>query len=232
MHPEIQKLLKLQLIDGRLELLRKELQSRPGLVEEQDSRVIAIGKRRAQLQVEHKEKKMEIDRIDLEIKSQDSKIAELRKKLNLVRTNKEFAALNQEILGIETEKSTIEDQLLGVWEERDRLQKGERELDRELQEARRLLAEERKLAESEAEQIRKEAEQLMAEREAALNPIGDKLLGDYEVLFSRYRERSIVIAEGAVCGGCNMTLSPQVINQLHDDSAVVSCGNCGRLLYL
>ncbi len=230
MHLEVAKLLKLQEIDGRLEILRRELRSRPRIVEEQDERVIDIRKRHEALDSDHKIKMREMDRLDLDIKSTEAKIAEVRQKLNLVRTNKEFAALNEEIRSLMEDKSGVEDQLLALWEERDDLKKREGDLEQELVEARKILLEEQQRAEQEIEEIRKEAEQLVAERERALAPIDETILEDYQVLFSRYRDRSIVLVEGGVCGGCNMTLSPQVINELRNDAAVVACANCSRIL--
>ena len=60
MHPEIEKLLRLQELDNRLEILRKEIASRPELVDAQDSRVIGIEQKRADNAAARKGKKLKL----------------------------------------------------------------------------------------------------------------------------------------------------------------------------
>jgi hypothetical protein len=52
----------------------------------------------------------------------------------------------------------------------------------------------------------------------------------YQRVFSR-KDRALVPIEGGVCGGCHMQLPPFVAHAVKNQSALVTCEYCGRLLY-
>lgn len=230
MHPEIDKLVRLQQIDGRLEILRKELASRPELVEAQDSRVIAIEERRESIAAARQAKKLEIDRTQLDIKGFESKIQETKGKIPNIKGNEEYAALMKQIDDLKNQQGDSEEKLLYLWEEMEAFESEDKVLDKELAEARKILEEERGTLAEESAEIRQQAEALLAERETARDPIEEELLETYDVLFSRYRDRSVVSADGGVCAGCHMSLNPQTMNMLVG-SQLVTCKNCSRILF-
>ena len=42
----------------------------------------------------------------------------------------------------------------------------------------------------------------------------------------------VPVHEGGVCGGCNLTLSPNLINQLRRTDKIIRCTYCSRILYI
>ena len=68
------------------------------------------------------------------------------------------------------------------------------------------------------------------DRDNMRGDIEGSILDEYDQLFTRYRERSVVPVDVGICGGCNMTLSPQTLADLKGTKAV-HCNNCRRLLY-
>jgi predicted nucleic acid-binding Zn-ribbon protein len=53
----------------------------------------------------------------------------------------------------------------------------------------------------------------------------------YERLLKHKGSKVIVGVDRGVCGGCHMTLPAQTILTCHTDQEIVSCPNCGRILY-
>lgn len=232
MHPEVEKLLRLQAIDGRLEILRKEIEARPQIVESQDSQVTGILENRAQCEAEIKRKTKEVDREKLEVATFDGKIEESKAKLNAVKSNEEFTALNNEIEHWEQARARHQEKMDTSAQERSEVEARLTQLDADLEEARTTLSEEEKEIQEELDEIREEATELITAREEAVGPITEEIMDQYSVLFTRYRERSVVPADNGVCTGCHITLSPQTINTLRSDNDVVICLNCSRILYI
>lgn len=230
MTPEIRSLLELQRIDRRLELLRRELDQRPRMHSEKRDRLAAIEGKRAEILGMQKDVQRRIDGVELEGKSIDAKVAENRKKLGQASTNTEYQGFLLQIARFEKDRSVIDDQLLELWDEMEKTKALAKECEAAAAEQRTVVDEEKGELEKELISIRKEARALLADREAARKPIDGELIAVYDSLFARYRDRSVVPVEGGICGGCNMSLSPQILADLRGTKPV-HCNNCRRLLY-
>ncbi len=53
----------------------------------------------------------------------------------------------------------------------------------------------------------------------------------YERLFKSKGDNVVVGVEHSVCGGCHMKLPPQIIASCRGQAELVTCPNCGRILY-
>ncbi len=231
MHPEVAKLLGLQAIDGRIDILRRELASRPRGIHAQDTQLVAAGKERERDEAAIKAKKMEIHAMELELKTAEARISETRSKIDVVRTNQEFTALNTQIARLGEEKGRHEERMLVLWDELEKLEKRLAERARELERSRRVREEEGQAVERELVDVRKELEECERRRKDAVPPVDPDALAAYERLFARYGARSVVSAENNICAGCHMTVSPQLQNLLRSDSLIVHCTYCGRILH-
>ncbi|MCI0650914.1 MAG: C4-type zinc ribbon domain-containing protein [Planctomycetes bacterium] len=232
MHQEVAKLLALQELDGRLEILRRELANRPQIIAAQDSRVLEIEKRRTAVEAAVKSKKIEIDKMDLELKTAEARIQETRAKVTAVKTNAEYSALMAQVARIEEDKGRFEERLLGLWEELEGLKRDLAGQERAREEAKKILEAERKEIEAEVAEIEAEIGGCQEKRRQAVAPIDREVLATYARLYERYRDRTVVSADARVCAGCHMTVAPQILNLLHNERGIVNCTNCARILYL
>ncbi len=228
--PEIQQLLKLQRIDGRLELLKRELELRPKMHSEKKARLELLGEKRLEILSLQRETQMRIDRIDLEAKSVDEKIQDSESKLSNASSNAEYHGFQTQIATYQSERSEIDDQLLAIWEEMEEAKKLEEQCDQAIAEQKAIVEDEKGDLEKELDSIREEARGLLNDRDGMRGKIEASLLDEYDQLFTRYRERSVVPVDVGICGGCNMTLSPQTMADLKGTKPV-HCNNCRRLLY-
>jgi len=77
---------------------------------------------------------------------------------------------------------------------------------------------------------------LKALREEAGKDIDDSLIGRYNVIKKQYAQQTVPqpMAQllGDQCGGCNMSLPAVVAKRVKDESSIVECENCGRILFL
>jgi predicted nucleic acid-binding Zn-ribbon protein len=53
----------------------------------------------------------------------------------------------------------------------------------------------------------------------------------YERLSKQKGHNVVVGIERGVCGGCHMRLNPQIVVSCRAEQEIVTCPNCGRILY-
>ena len=91
----------------------------------------------------------------------------------------------------------------------------------------------RQLANLEAKSKALETQQrdLANEREALASKIDADLLDQFERLFNSKGDAAIVAVEHGVCTGCHMKVTTATASQVKAGKEIVSCENCGRILY-
>ena len=152
MHPEVEKLLKLQETDlqvqhynGRIELLPKQLAA---LEAKLNSTLQALEANKQQIaQAASDRKKLEGNIQDLEQKN-----SKYRGQLTDVKTNEQYKALLHEIEFNEKEVRKIEDGILGLMERDEALRQEAQTIQQRLQQEKALVDSEKKAAEAEVTQ--------------------------------------------------------------------------------
>lgn len=170
------------------------------------------------------------DRKSLDLKSNESKIAGLQAKLNSATTNKEFDIIRGQIDADRVANSVLEDEILEVLDNVDRLQAEIGEAENKVAAARTEL--QKKIDEVEA--ARGGLEQRAAELEKKVSETDVFLTGDarlkYNRLVATYGADALAPVEGKICTSCYTSVTPQQ-KVLLNSGQIVFC-SCGRLLYL
>jgi len=81
------------------------------------------------------------------------------------------------------------------------------------------------------ENLKKELATLEANRDQLAAAVDQSVLPRYERLRQSKGENVVVGVTHGVCGGCHMKLPMQVIVSCQGHLDIVSCPNCGRILY-
>lgn len=148
-----------------------------------------------------------------------------------VKTNKEYSAVLVEIEEVKQEKSRIEEDILGLMESQERIAAElkdaeadwkQRESEGKSEEA--TLVERLRGVEAELAVVRSERVDLARQ----LQP---RVLDDYDRIL---RHRGLAVAEVTKpnsCGGCRVTITPQRLQELRQQNALIHCESCGRYLY-
>jgi len=74
-------------------------------------------------------------------------------------------------------------------------------------------------------------QELTKEREAIAATIDEDLLSLFDRLFASKGDAAIVALEHEVCTGCHMKVTTQTAVKLKAGKEIVSCEQCGRILY-
>ena len=79
--------------------------------------------------------------------------------------------------------------------------------------------------------LKKELSELETNREELASAAGDIARGSYERLVRNKGENVVVGVQHGVCGGCHMRVPPQLLVTCQGQQEIVTCSNCGRILY-
>jgi len=81
------------------------------------------------------------------------------------------------------------------------------------------------------ENLKKELAELEANREELANAVDEGVRDRYDRLMKHKGENVVVGIQHGVCGGCHMKVPPQVLLSCRQQQELVTCSNCGRILY-
>jgi predicted nucleic acid-binding Zn-ribbon protein len=81
------------------------------------------------------------------------------------------------------------------------------------------------------ENLKKELADLQRGRAELAAAVDEAVCQRYERLFKSKGENVVVGVHHGVCGGCHMKLPAQILVMCQAHSEIVSCTNCGRILY-
>jgi hypothetical protein len=178
-------------------------------------------------------RKIEAERkkIDLEVQAKQGAISRYKSQQQQTRKNEEFAALNHEIEHAEKEISALEDSELELMEAYDKglasVAAAQKELLLFQDKAKHKKADlEKRAATVAAELIGAEEKQAAAEK-----TVPEDVLPRYRRILKSKKDVAIVPVRGGACGGCHMKLTPQTVLTARAAEHLVSCDNCGRLVY-
>jgi predicted nucleic acid-binding Zn-ribbon protein len=228
----IEKLLILQDRDRQISQVKAEL----GNIEPQSQRLHArASDATANLDAaKHKLKQLESDRkrLELEVDSKKQQIDKYSLQQFQTKKNDEYRALGNEITTCKAAIFELENQQLELMEQGETVQK-------EVTTATQVANESKKQAESDLrdlaerdQALRKQLAELDAGYEQLEAGVGDEsVLARYKRLRKQRGDRTVVGIDHSVCGGCHMKLPTQIVISCQANQEVVSCTNCGRILY-
>jgi predicted nucleic acid-binding Zn-ribbon protein len=227
----IEKLLVLQDRDRRILRVSQELaQVAP---ERESLRSQATSTQNALEAAKTRVKKLESERKqrDLEIEAQKTQIEKYLNQQLQTRKNEEYKALTHQIETSKAEIFKIEDAQIVLMEQAEAAQKEVARATAAAAAAKKQLDEEVGQLDQREANLKKELEELQTGRIALAGAVDESTRVRYERLFKNKGENVIVGIEHSACGGCHMKVPAQIVADCRGQAEVVSCPNCGRLLY-
>lgn len=229
---ELQTLIHLQEYDTKIAALEAEAARLPKQIE-----AIQTSLAEARKSVETVKARVESTRKELRSKETDlddigAKRQKSEARLWEVKNNTEYSAVLVEIENIKSQKARIEEEILGFMEMQERLAIEVREAEvrhktREEQARQDEGVVRKKLAAVEAELTGIRGERATLARELPRNS-----LADYEKILKAKGGLAIApVSTTAICGGCRVTMRPQVLQELKAATELVRCESCGRFIY-
>ena len=170
------------------------------------------------------------DQKNLQFRTNEQQIADLKAKLNQAASNKEFDIIKGQIAADNESNATLEDEYLELLEEVDAGRTHLAELQNELSEAEASVKKVKDEFAALQPKLNSQAEELEGELREAEKCIPTKMMEQYRRLVGAHGAASIATVEGSACSECFVELSPQNLVEIRSAHIVV-CKSCGRLLY-
>jgi uncharacterized protein len=231
MLPDIERAIRLQILDDRMAVLMKEIATLPKHIAEIEKKLEA-GQRRlehdkAALSANQKDRK----KLEADIQSNEQKISKLKAQMMDAKTNDQYRAFQHEIDFCTQEISRHEDRILLLMGESEPLEKNVKAADAALATEKKQVEEEKRAARERTAADQKEIEALKQERTKHLAEMTPKVAAEYERI--RKGRAGVAIAEVVQgrCSKCNIQLRPQFLQELKRGESIMICESCKRMLY-
>jgi predicted nucleic acid-binding Zn-ribbon protein len=222
---------ELHRIHQQLAELRDRLERGPKQVRAREANVAQLEAKLSEARERAKQTQIAVDRKQLDLKSGEQKIVDLRVKLNACSSNREYQALLEQIAAAEMAGSVLSDEILEGLEKIDQLAGGVKEAEKNLTAGKQELEKARRNVEESASSIRSDLTRLEAELAQSEKALPADLKADYQRVVRSKGADSLAVVDDGVCTGCGQQITLNMQNELKL-SKLVFCKACGRLLYL
>jgi predicted nucleic acid-binding Zn-ribbon protein len=168
---------------------------------------------------------------DLEIEAKKSQIEKYLNQQLQTRKNEEYKALTHEIEMAKEVIFKIEDAQIVLMEQAEAAQKEVARATTEAAAAKKLVDDQIGRLDEREENLKKDFTALTADRAQLASAVDDATRSRYERIFKSKGENVVVGVEHSACGGCHMKLPAQVVTNCRAQAEIITCPNCGRILY-
>jgi hypothetical protein len=208
----------------------------------QERRKLDVQKKKVQIEKgkdlagkKHEEKiavQKEIDKKELDLKSNEGKITKYNVQLNSIKTNKEYSTLISEIGSKKADMSILEDEILNTMSRLEIANQEYEKVTKELRNEEESLNDLIKSVDADIKEADIEIEKIKNEQKKYIDLLDEHSLKNYNRLSNIKGGNAIVPVIGNVCGGCSMNVTTQTLNELMGGEDLVFCRSCSRILYL
>lgn len=228
------------LIDQQLRGLRSRLDASTRLHTAQKTKLDQLTTQHTEINDQLSKAQVAAHAHEGQAKDADQRVAKLREQMNAVRSNKEYQALLVEVNTCKLEKSKLEDLALEQMGKVEELRTRLAEVQVKIDEQKRMVTVAQGQVDAARAEVGQQLDEVTAQRKAAAAQLPHDVLTQYERV-SRENDgeaMATVIEEDRrrmeyTCGGCFMGLPRECINALlKGRDRVVTCTNCGRILFL
>jgi predicted nucleic acid-binding Zn-ribbon protein len=231
-HSELEQLLVLQDRQQKIRHIQTEIKTLPLERAHLEAQLAATAASVESLKQKGRHVEIERKKLELDVGTRTQSIARLKTQQYQTRKNDEFQAISHEIQRYEDEIRKLEDEELELMIEADKL-RGEIEAeDKSAQATKESISRQLTNLETKSKALGSQQQELETEREALAAQIDADLLDRFERLFNSKGDAAIVAVEHGVCTGCHMKVTTATASRVKAGKEIVSCEQCGRILYL
>ncbi|PYJ51946.1 MAG: hypothetical protein DME69_02155 [Verrucomicrobia bacterium] len=231
MYPELEQLLVLQDREQKIRQIHIEIETVPL---QRKSLAAQLAASMAGVEaLKQKSRRVEMDRkkLELDVGTRAETISRLKTQQYQTRKNDEFQAIGHEIERYENEISKIEDDELELMVQADKIKIDLTEEEKKAVAVKESIGRQTADLDEKSKALESRLEELTRERAELAGKIDEDLLARFERLFKSKGDAVVVALEHEVCTGCHMKVTAQTAHRVKAGREIVSCENCGRILY-
>ncbi|MCI0540087.1 MAG: C4-type zinc ribbon domain-containing protein, partial [Verrucomicrobiales bacterium] len=227
----IEKLLIVQDRDRKIQRVRAELANVGPEREALQNRLTGAQAALEAAKLATKQIESERKKLELEVEAKKLQIEKYSLQQFQTKKNEEYRALANEIENCRAAIVQLEDQQLELMEKAEVAQKEAGQAANAFSEAKRVV--EKLVADlaQKDETLKRQLTEFEDNYDQLTVGIDEAALNRYQRLRRSKGDNAVVGIEHGVCGGCHMKLPVQIIRSCQGQQEIVSCPNCGRILY-
>ena len=231
MHPELEQLLVLQDRQQKIKQIQTEIKTLPLQRDHLESQLAASAAGVEALKQKGRQLEMNRKKLELDVGTRTETISRLKTQQYQTRKNDEFQAIGHEIERYENEIRRLEDEELEVMLAADKLKAEIEAAEKTARSTKESILRQLNDLETKSKTLESRQGELAKERETLASKIDDDLLHRFERLFNSKGDAAVVAIEHGVCTGCHMKVTTATAARVKTGKEIVSCENCGRILY-
>ncbi len=231
MQSELEQLLILQDRDQKIKQIRAEVKSVPLQRAQLDQQLVASAASLEALKLKARQIEVERKKLELDAGTRMESINRLKTQQYETRKNEEFRAMGNEIERYEKEIRAIEDQELELMDQVEKLKAEVAVEEKKTAAGRDSIARQMADLDAKTQTLEARLQELMKDRAELASRIDEDVLSRFERLFASKGDAAVVALEHEVCTGCHMKITTQTAHRVKGGREIVSCEQCGRILY-
>ena len=231
MHSDLEQLLILQDREQKIRQIGIEVGTVPLRRKSLEAQLAASKASVEMLKQRARQVEMDRKKLELDVGTRTETISRLKTQQYQTRKNDEFQAIGHEIERYENEIRKIEDDELELMVLADKIKADLGEEEKKAAAVRESVARQTNDLEVKSTTLESRLEELRDERAEIAGKIDEDLLSRFERLFKSKGDAVVVALEHEVCTGCHMKVTAQTAHRVKAGREIVSCENCGRILY-
>jgi len=232
MQEQIKMLIELQELDRELFDRKIILDGIPGRIKDLDDGLQRESETLKSLEEELKKLQLQRKEREVELESKEQVIKKYQAQLYQVKTNQEYTALEKEIGSVKADGSLLEEEIIKLLDSMDDKEKNISKEKETIEEEKKKVNEEKNKIDVLGKAAKAEYDSLSNKRSEFAKNLDKVILSKYERILRSKNGLAVVPVSGGACGGCNMNLPPQVINEAKLRVDLRFCENCTRILYV
>ena len=231
MHTELEQLLVLQDREQKIRQIETEIGTLP--LQRKNLETQLAESAAGVENLKHRARQIEMDRkrMELDVGTRTESITRLKTQQYQTRKNDEFQAIGHEIQRYEGEIGKIEDEELELMMEADKVRADLAAEEKKAASVKESIGRQTTDLDEKSTALQTRLEELTKERAELAGKIDEDLLARFERLFESKGDAVVVALEHEVCTGCHMKVTTQTAHRVKAGKEIVSCENCGRILY-
>ncbi len=231
MHPDLDRLIRLQALDSRAAEARRLQTSIPETQRALDQKL--DGARAAVTAANEQQAANQTSRRALEkdLAAVNTRLTRYKDQLMEVKTNREYHAMQHEIETAQGEVKRVEDQMLELMVAADDLSATLKSAEASLKTAEQDITRERADLDRQLGASDAVLEETLAERRALAAQISPNVLEQYEIVAKGRRGIAVAEARAERCTECHVRLRPMIYSEVRHNKTLVQCDSCQRFLY-
>jgi uncharacterized protein len=232
MNVDLERLIKLQHLDSRIDEAKRTIAAEPERLAAADARLNEAKQALDEAKQRLKENQEARRAMEKDAALYQGRLTKFKDQLSAVKTNREYQAMQHEIATAQEELGAAEEKVLERMVEGDSLAAAIKQAEAFLATQQKEVDAEKKALAAEHVATEQSLKEATSQRAALVGELPKQLMALYEQVAKVRRGVAICTAtRDGLCSVCHVRLRPPVFQQVRHNDSIVQCEVCQRILY-